>query len=82
MYRKLALGLVAALSLTAAALAPTGASAHGWHGGGGWGHHGWGHHGFGFGGLYVASGYGNGCYITRRVATPYGLRWRTINVCY
>lgn len=75
MYRKLALGLVAALSLTAAALAPTGASAHGWHGG-------WGHHGFGFGGLYMAGGYGNGCYVTRRVMTPYGLRWRTFNVCY
>jgi hypothetical protein len=75
MYRKLALGLIAAASLTAAALAPTGASAHGW------GHHGWGH-GFGFGGVYLANGYGNGCYVTRRVATPYGLRWRTINVCY
>lgn len=75
MYRKLALGLIAAASLTAAALAPTGASAHGW------GHHGWGH-GFGFGGVYLANGYGNGCYITRRVATPYGLRWRTINACY
>ncbi|MBX9710597.1 MAG: hypothetical protein K2X60_06145 [Xanthobacteraceae bacterium] len=81
MYRKLALGLVAAASLTAAALAPTAASAKNW-GGGGWGHHGWGHHGFGFGGVYVANGYGNGCYITRRVATPYGLRWRTFNVCY
>ncbi len=78
-YRKLTLGLVAAASLTAAALAPTGASAHGWQGG--WGHHGWGH-GFGFGGVYLANGYGNGCFITRRVATPYGLRWRTINVCY
>ncbi len=83
MYRKLALGFVAAASLGAAALAPTAASAHGWHGGGGWGHHGWGHRGFGFGPVIVAGAYnGGGCYVRRRVATPYGLRWRTINVCY
>lgn len=82
MFRKLALGLVAAASLTAAALAPTGASAHGWHGGGGWGHHGWGHRGFGFGGIYVANGYNDGCLVNRRVRTPYGYRWRTVNVCY
>ena len=40
MLRKTALGLIAAASLGAAALVPSAASAHGFHGG--WGHHGWG----------------------------------------
>jgi hypothetical protein len=79
MFRKLALGLVAAGSLTAAALAPTAASAHGYHGG--WGH-GW-HHGYGYGfaPVIVTGGYNN-CYQPRRVMTPRGLRWRRVNVCY
>ncbi len=81
MLRKLTLGLVAAASLSAMALAPTAASAH-W--GGGWGGGGWGgfhHHGFGFG--YVAApAYGDGCYVTRGVMTPFGYRLRTFNVCY
>lgn len=82
MFRKLVLGFIAAASLTAAALAPTGASA-GWKG---HHHHHWGHHhgfGYGFGPMIVAGGgYADGCYVQRRVRTPYGLRWRTINVCY
>ena len=41
MLRKLTLGIAAATALTVAALAPTAASAHGWH----HGHH----HGYGFG---------------------------------
>ena len=59
MFRKLSLALVAAVSLGAAALAPTSASAWGWHGG--W-HGGW-HHGFGGprlfvgGPVYYGSGY-------------------------
>jgi len=53
MFRKLALGLIAAGSLGAAALAPTAASAHGFH------HH-WGP-GWGFGGVYVNTGVSN-CY--------------------
>ena len=47
MFRKVTLGLIAAASLGAAALAPSAASAHGWHIGGwhgGWG--GYGHHAF------------------------------------
>jgi hypothetical protein len=78
MFRKLALGLIAAASLGVAALAPTAASA-----GGGWGwhphhHHHW--HGPAFGIGFV--GYeGGSCYVTRRVATPYGWRWRTFNIC-
>ena len=85
MYRKLALGLVAAVSLTAAAsLAPTAASAHGWHGHHHHHHHGWGH-GWrhrGFGPVFIAGGYDRGCYVTRRVLTKYGYRLRTFNVCY
>ena len=83
MLRKLILGLVAAASLSAMALAPTAASAGGGGGGGGWGggyhHHHWGH-GFGIG--YIGGGYGDdGCYVTRRVPTPFGYRWRTVNIC-
>jgi hypothetical protein len=57
---------------------PTAASA----GGGGFGwhpHHHWGH-GFGFGVGYMGGGY-DGCYQTRRVFTPYGVTFRTVNVC-
>jgi hypothetical protein len=77
MFRKLALAFVAAASLSAVALAPSTASAKGgW--GGGWGggfhHH---HFGPGFGVAFV----GDGCYVTRRVRTPYGYRLRTFNVC-
>jgi hypothetical protein len=81
MLRKITLGLVAAATLSAAALAPSAASAKPWGwGGGGWGFH---HHHFhpGFGVGFVG-GYGDdGCYVTRRVPTPYGYRLRTINVC-
>ena len=83
MLRKLSLAAVAAVAL-GAALAPTSASAH-WHGGwhrGGWhhGHHGWGGPRFYAGGP-VSYGYG-GCYVKRLVDTPYGLRYRVVNVCY
>jgi hypothetical protein len=75
MLRKLTLGLVAAASLSAMALAPTAASAGPW--GGGWHHH---HHfGPGFGIGYI--GVDDGCYVVRRVPTPFGYRLRTINVC-
>ena len=86
MFRKISLALVAAVSLGAAALAPTSASAWGWHGGwyGGW-HHGWGGPRFFVGGpvYYGGSydGYG-GCYVRRVVPTPFGPRWRLINRCY
>jgi hypothetical protein len=78
MLRKLTLALVAAASLSAMALAPSAASAHpGWGGGWGGGFHGFHHHFGGFG--YV--GYDDGgCYVTRRVFTPFGYRLRTINV--
>jgi hypothetical protein len=85
MFRKIALGLVAAASLGAMALVPSAASA-GWKGGGwggGWGggyhHH---HFGHGFGISYIGGYEDGGCYVTRRVPTPYGYRLRTVNVCY
>lgn len=72
MFRKLALGLIAAGSLGVAALAPTAASAHGFH------QH-WGH-GWGFGGVYVNTGVSN-CYQERVIQTRHGLRVRVVNVC-
>ncbi len=67
MFRKLALGLVAAASLSG-----------GWGGGwGGWGFH---HHHIGLGLGYIG-GIDGGCYVTRLVETPFGLRYRTVNVC-
>ncbi|MBV9560903.1 MAG: sulfur globule protein precursor [Bradyrhizobium sp.] len=90
MFRKLSLVAVAAISLGAAALAPSPAAAWGgWHGG--W-HPGW-HGGYyhawyrpwGWGPRYYASpvyyGYG-GCYVRRVVPTPWGPRWRLVNRCY
>jgi hypothetical protein len=86
MLRKITLALVAAASLSALALAPTTASAGfkggNWGGGnwgGGWHHNHWGH-GFGFGVGYIGGG-DDGCYQTRRVMTPYGMTFRTVNVC-
>jgi hypothetical protein len=32
-------------------------------------------------GIGYGGGYG-GCYVTRRVFTPYGVVFRTVNVCY
>jgi hypothetical protein len=75
MLRKLAFGLFAAATISAAAFTPTAASAHhfgmGGGFGGGWGHH-WGFHrfGYGFGGPVVDS-----CLTV----TPFG---RLVNVCY
>jgi hypothetical protein len=92
MFRKLTLGFVAAASLGAMALAPSAASAKPWGGGfgGGWGGGygyggGWGgyHHHF-HGphfGIGLVSDSDGGCYVTRRIPTPYGYRFRTINVC-
>ena len=86
MFRKFALGLVAAAALSTAALAPTAASAKGfgpgWGWGGGWGFH---HHiGLGLGviGAVAAVSAAESCYVTRLVDTPFGMRYRTVNVCY
>ena len=79
MSRKLALGLVAAASLGAAALAPTAASAHpiGW----GWGFHHphfYPHFGLGLGFVGVT----NPCLVREPVLTPFGYRMRIVYVCY
>jgi len=69
-------------SLSALALAPTAASAGG--GGMGWHPHHHHHHGLGFGIGLIGGGYGyggDGCYRTRRVWTPFGFRYRLVNVC-
>ncbi len=81
MIRKLALGLVAAATISAAALTPTAASAHGiggFHGGWGGGFH---HHHFGGIGLGLV-GVGGGCWVSQPVLTPFGYRMRLVNVCY
>lgn len=75
MLRKVTLALATAATLGAAALAPTSAYAkqlfwHQYH------HHFWGGPGISVG--FVDSG----CYVTRLVMTPYGYRYRTVNVCY
>ncbi|CAN7685816.1 hypothetical protein LJR220_006594 [Bradyrhizobium sp. LjRoot220] len=87
MLRKVTLAIAAAATLSAVALAPTAASAwhpkhighhhhhHGHH------HHGHHHHGFGFKVGYFGGGY-DGCYVSRRVFTPYGVVFRTVNICY
>jgi hypothetical protein len=82
MLRKVTLGLIAAASLGAAALAPSAASAGGFGFHHHWGQHGWGPgYALGFGpGLYINTGYHN-CYQKRMVETRRGLRLRTVNVC-
>jgi hypothetical protein len=91
MLRKLSLAAVAAVSLGAATLAPTQASAWGgypgWHPGwhGGWYHRVWGPRFYGYGPAYygprVSYGYG-GCYVRELLPTPWGPRWRLVNRCY
>ena len=75
MLRKVTIALATAATLGAAALAPTAASAGGfiWHP-----HH---HHQWSPGlGIGFAGG-GYDCYRTRLVFTPFGYRYRTVNVC-
>lgn len=78
MLRKSILAAATCLTLGAAALAPTSASAHwiggGWHGGWGWGHG-------PFVRVYTAPVYG-GCMVRTWVPTPYGMRLRWVNRCY
>ena len=82
MLHKITLGLIAAASLGAAALAPVSASAHGFHGGGwgGW-HGGFGHHGFYRGSAFYVGGLNDDCLQQRIVETRRGPRLRTVNVC-
>lgn len=92
MLRKLTLGLTAAIALTAAALAPTSASAFTVKfggGGGGWHpHHHHHHHHSAFWGPSYGPGYSfsgpvySDCLQKRVVQTNKGPRLRTVNVCY
>ncbi|MGH6741822.1 MAG: sulfur globule protein precursor, partial [Bradyrhizobium sp.] len=79
MFRKLALAAVAAVSVGAAALAPTPAAAWGWHGGYDGGYHHWRGPRF-YNGVPVSFGYG-GCYVRELVPTPWGPRVRLVNRC-
>jgi hypothetical protein len=79
MYRKLTIALAAAASLSAAALAPTSVSAKPFGGFGGFHHHSFG--GFGVVGAIAADAAEDNCFVTRRVLTPWGYRFRTVNVC-
>lgn len=86
----LALG---ALAVPQAAFAKGGKGGHGWHGGkgwhggwhgGGWRHYGWRggwYPGYAYRAPYVYGAYA-GCVRWRQVATPWGFRWRKVNVCY
>ncbi|MBV8790715.1 MAG: hypothetical protein JO205_10255 [Pseudolabrys sp.] len=82
MFRKFIIAAGAVAALSAAALAPTSASA-GWHG-----HHGWGH-GWGYGprfGFYVGGPtyVNDGCYYTRKpIVNVYGqiVGYRRVLVC-
>jgi hypothetical protein len=79
MLRKSILALATCVTLGAAALSPTTASAHGW---GGW-HGGW-HGGGWYRGPIVrvyGPGYG-GCMVRTWVPTPYGPALRWVNRCY
>jgi hypothetical protein len=86
MLRKLTIALAATLALGAGALAPSAASAKHFGGMGGMGHFGGFHHfhhfgGIGFVGAVAADVAEESCFVTQRVMTPYGYRFRTVNVC-
>jgi hypothetical protein len=91
MVRKFALGLVAAAAISAAALAPTAASAKPFGMGGGFGGKfgggfgGWHHHhigGLGLGIGLIGAGVASSCYVSQPVLTPFGYRYQLVNVCY
>ncbi|MES2751756.1 MAG: hypothetical protein V4661_10335 [Pseudomonadota bacterium] len=84
MLRKLVLGLAALAALSTTALMPSAASAKGWkhHHHHGFHHHFHGHGHWGGGPRFVVGGGYGGCYVKRLVETPYGLRYRVVNVCY
>lgn len=80
MFRKLALGLVAAASLGLAAFAPSAASAYDGKGGFDRGHHGFGMH-RGWADSNAHFRHRHGCIQQRLVRTPWGFRYRPVNVC-
>jgi hypothetical protein len=86
MLRKRILALATCVTLGAAALAPTSASAYwggGWHGGwnGGWHGGGWAWH-RPIVRVYGPGPYYGGCMVRRWVYTPWGPTLRWVNRCY
>ncbi len=84
MFRRLVITLAATAVVTAGALAPSAASAKGWHHGHHWHqwHHSWRHFS---GGVYLGAypAYaGTGCYVVRKVVwTHHGRRVRRVAIC-
>jgi hypothetical protein len=79
MFRKLILAVTAAAALGATALAPTSASAWGFHGG----FHGGGFHGGWYGPRVVIGGpVYDSCMVRTWVQTPGGPALRWVNRCY
>jgi len=79
--RKTMIAIAAVAALGAASLSGAVAAPHGHFGHGGFAFHGRGFHGGFFGpgiGLYD---YGGGCWVRSRVWTPFGWRWRLVDVC-
>ena len=77
MLRKTILAITAAAALGATALAPTSASAWGWHGGWHGGYGGW--HGPR---VVIAGPVYDGCMVRTWVPGPYGPVLRWVNRCY
>jgi hypothetical protein len=77
MLRKTILAITAAAALGVTALAPTSASAWGWHGYG----HGYWHGWYGPRVVFGGPGYG-GCMVREWVPTPGGPVLRWVNRCY
>jgi len=80
MFRKLALGLVAAGSLGVAAFAPQSASAHDFGPRFDRGYHGFGMH-RDWQDSQARFRHHGGCIQQRMVRTPWGFRYRPVNVC-
>ena len=81
MFRKLALGLVAAGSLGVAAFVPTSASAYDNGPRFDRGHHGFGMHRNWHDSQARFGRHHGGCIQQRMVRTPWGFRYRPVNVC-
>ncbi len=84
MFRKSLLALATLATVTAAALAPTAASAKPFKGGGYHHHHGyaWGIGAGLVGAALVADAAYSNCWVKTWVDTPFGPRLRSVNVCY
>jgi hypothetical protein len=80
MLRKIVLGVAAAVAIGAAVFSPTTADAKPFKGKFWHPHHH--NHFWGGYGSYGAYAYGGGCMQRRWTPTPFGYRFRWVNVCY